>query len=171
MGLKLDAHKIGAICIDTVHRDVAIVIRSDHITIGLKLNAGDVCPGRSLDDIGALKETVLASVPEGQVALAVCNNKIIIQWMEGSPGQSLLQGLRGMKKGSVTRMKMHSINHSPPLFPANDPTAIATRRGCFRGPHLQPRHSCRRSMAMNRFRRKVRITNLFTFGHNLILTN
>lgn len=57
---------------------------------------------------------------------------------------------------------MHSINHSPPLFPANDPTAIATRRGCFRGPHLQPRHSCRRSMAMNRFRRKVRITNLFT---------
>lgn len=94
MGFKFGSHKVRPICIHTVHGDVPIVIRSNYIAIRLKLDAGDVCPGRGFDDIGALKETVLASVPEGQVALAVCNNKIIIQRMEGSPGQALLQGLQ-----------------------------------------------------------------------------
>lgn len=94
MGFKFGPHKVRSICINTVHGDVPIVIRSDHIAIGLKLDAGDVCPGRGFDDIGALKEAVLASVPEGQVALAVCNNKIIVQRMEGSPRQALLQGLQ-----------------------------------------------------------------------------
>lgn len=73
MRLKLGANKIGSIGIHTVHGDVTIVIGSDHITVRLKLDAGDMCPGRGLDNVCALKETVFASVPEGEVAAAVCD--------------------------------------------------------------------------------------------------
>lgn len=45
------------------------------------------------NDVRLLKETILATMPEGQVSAAMCNYQIVIEWMEGGTAQSLLQGL------------------------------------------------------------------------------
>lgn len=75
---KFGPHKIRSISVHTIHRNITIVVGSDHITIGLKLNTGYVGPGGRFNYIRALKETVLATMPKCEVSLAVCNDEIIV---------------------------------------------------------------------------------------------
>ena len=50
------------------------------------------------DDVRPLEETVLAPVPERQVAPPVSDQEVVVEGMEGRPRQILLHRLRDMIK-------------------------------------------------------------------------
>lgn len=93
MRLELRADEVGAIGIHRVNGYEPIRISSDYIAIRLELHTGDMGTRRLFHDVRALKEAILAPVPEGQVTTSMGDDEIIVQRVEGSPRQTLLQGL------------------------------------------------------------------------------
>ena len=45
------------------------------------------------DNVGSFEETIFSAVPEGQVALAMCDEKIVVQWVKSRASQVLLKSL------------------------------------------------------------------------------
>lgn len=43
-----------------------------------------------LDNVCSFKEAIFSACPEGEMALSVCNEEVIVQGMEGSSRQILL---------------------------------------------------------------------------------
>lgn len=93
-----------------------VTIRGNHVTIRLKLDARNVRPRRlkvvkwknhqlsyakfkrftithRLNDVGFLKESVFAAMPEGEMTSPVGNQQIIVEGMECSTRKSLLERL------------------------------------------------------------------------------
>lgn len=52
------------------------------------------CSHYRLNDIGFLEESIFATVPEGEVASAMCYQQIVVERVEGGSRQSLLKCLR-----------------------------------------------------------------------------
>ncbi|KAJ8867289.1 hypothetical protein PR048_031090 [Dryococelus australis] len=65
-----------------------------------------------LDDVGALEEAVFAPRPEGEVALAMGDEKIVVQWVEHSAAQVVVQRLR------TTTTHTHTLTHDLPQVEA-----------------------------------------------------
>lgn len=70
------------------------------------------------DDICPLEEAVLSPVPEGQVALAVGDEEVVVQRVEGRPGHLLLQCLQITSE--VKKVSCKCIFTNIQDFPSND---------------------------------------------------
>lgn len=121
MRLKLRPDKICAIRIHTINGYVPIIVRRDHVTVRLELDAGHVGPGRCFDYVCAFKEAVLATVPEGQMSPAVRYDEVVVQRMEGSSGQSLLEGLKVIQEIISYPFVTFSIDPLTATFPSKCP--------------------------------------------------
>lgn len=127
MRLELSAHKVRAIRVHRVDGYEAIRVGGNHISVWLKLYAGDMRTRWLLHDIGALKEAILAAVPESQVSSSVGDDQIIVERMEGRAGETFLKSLEMRLDWVLSHFRMRSMGYLLPPCPAGDPIATARR--------------------------------------------